>query len=139
MKESVKRIFENSTYCVVATVCENGSPWNVPVRFAYDEAGIYFRSPAGTMHGSNIERDGRIAVVVFDTSQSVKGAVYLHSCAHKLVDSEEVDAKRVFNMRFGNPLDQWERTEYFKVEIGELDTARTIDEMYYFHTPAYTG
>lgn len=139
MNESVKRILEGTIYCTIATASENGSPWNVPVRLAYDEKYIYFRSPAGTTHGSHIERDGRIAVVILDTSQAVKGAAYLHSSAQKLEGSEEADAKQVFDSRFDNPPEQWERTEYFRIEIGELDTARTTGEMYYFNTGAFNG
>lgn len=132
MNESIRQILSNTQYCTIATVREDGSPWNVPVRFAHDEEYLYFRSPAGTTHGLSIERDGRVAVVVVDTNQSVKGAVYIHSFAQKLEGEEEARAVRVFNERFNNPPDQWENTEYYKVGIGEIDESRTVAAMYYF-------
>lgn len=132
MNDSVKDILESSHYCTIATISQDGSPWNVPVRFAYDEQYLYFRSPEDTKHGSNIARDERISVVVFDTAQSTKGAVYIHSTAEKLSGDDETVAVRIFNDRFDKPAQQWDVTEYFRVAIGELDTTRSIASMYYF-------
>lgn len=132
MNESVERILSSTEYCTIATLCEDGSPWNVPVRFAYDAEYLYFRSPVGTMHGSNIQRDERVAMVVVDTNQSVKGAVCIHTFAERLSGVEEDRAKQVFDHRFNNPPGQWDKTEYFKVGIGELDESRTTYAMYYF-------
>ena len=130
----LKEIFEGTEYCTLATVCEDASPWSVPIRFAYDDHSLYFRSPAGTTHGSNITRDSRVSIVIVDTSQSTKGAVYLHSNAEKLDDKDEQYATNVFNQRFNNPPDQWSETEYYRVAIGTLDEARTKARMYYFQT-----
>ncbi len=132
MNESVKNILEGSQYMTLATVSEDGSPRNVPIRFAYDEEYFYFRSPTGTVHGSNIERDGRVAAVIIDTSQSTKGAVYLHSFAKRLGGADEVKAVKTFNSRFDNPPDQWDETVYYRFGIGELDESRSVAKMYYF-------
>lgn len=138
MNESVRRILENSIYMTLATVAEDGAPWNVPVRFAFDETYAYFRSPVGTKHGANIARDGRVSAVIVDTNQMVKGAVYIHSFAKKLTGEDEARAVQVFNTRFDNPPQQWDATEYYRFAIGMLDAARSRGEMYYFKTPLAT-
>lgn len=133
MNDAVKNILENSVYCTIATVSEDGAPWNVPVRFAYDEKYLYFRSPVGTTHGKNIASDNRVSVVVVDTGQTVKGAVYIHSSAERLNGTDEAVAAEVFNRRFNYPPQQWDQTEYYRIAIGKLDESRTMGEMYYFH------
>ena len=138
MNESVRRILENSVYMTLATVAEDGAPWNVPLRFAFDEDSVYFKSPEGTQHGSNIKRDGRVSAVVIDTNQAVKGAVYLHSFAEKLDGEDEALAMRTFATRFDKPSQQWGVTEYYRFAIGVLDTTRSKGEMYYFETPRAT-
>lgn len=134
MNESVRRILENSIYLTLATVAEDGAPCNIPLHFAYDDSYIYFKSPEGTQHGFNIKRDGRVSAVIIDTSQSVKGAVYMHSSAEKLAGDDETLAIEVFTTRFATPPQQWDATEYYRFAIGVLDTARSRGEMYYFET-----
>lgn len=132
MNDSVKDILEGLRYCTVATISQDGSPSSVPVHFAYDEQYIYFRSPVGTRHGLNIIRDERVSVVIFDTSQAIKGAVYVHSTATKLTGDDQAVAADMLNERFSGPARQWDAVEYFRVNIGELDAARSVAKMYYF-------
>jgi len=136
MNSSVKNILGSSDYCTIATTSSNGVPWNVPVRFAFDENFLYFRSPVGTTHGENIAGSGRVSVVVVDTTQTVKGAVYIHSSAEKLDGENEMMAIQEFNRRFDNPPQQWEQTEYYRIPVGELDTVQSRGEMYYFQEQA---
>lgn len=132
MNDNVKRILENTKYMTLATAREDGTPENVPVRFAYDDKRIYFRSPDGTSHGSNIEHNGRVALVMLDTTQAVKGAVYVRSFARRLKGMDEARAMDAFNSRFENSPIQWDKTIYFESVIGEPDEVRSVAEMYYF-------
>lgn len=138
MNESVRRILENSLYMTLATISEDGAPWNVPLHFAYDESYIYFKSPQGTQHGSNIQRDGRVSAVILDTNQVVKGAVYLHSFAEKLAGEDESLGNEILNERLTAPSRQWDVTEYYRFAVGRLDAAHSRGEMYYFETPSAT-
>jgi hypothetical protein len=50
----------------------------------------------------------------------------------KLDGEEEAQAINIFNTRFNNPPAQWDSTEYYRLEKGELDITRSRGDMYYF-------
>ena len=132
MSEDVKGILKSTLYCVVATVASDEAPQSVPLRFAYDDSCIYFRSSPNSEHSTNLLINPRVSITIFDTTQSVKGAVYIHSSAEKLEGTGKEHAMAVFNERFNNPPDQWVDTAYYKVSIGKIDENKSLDKMFYF-------
>lgn len=80
---SATKILNDVHYMVLATVCEDGSPWNSPVSASLD-GGISFTwgsSPKNT-HSQNIRRDGRVFAVVFD-SNAPEGQAKVSTCQAK--------------------------------------------------------
>lgn len=136
---SVYEILAATQYGVLSTVASNNTPWGVPVRFAFDEDAIYFRSSPDASHSKNIEIDPNVAFTIFDSSQSTKGAIYIHSKAEKLNEDEEQRAINQFNQRFDNPPNQWSRTYYFKVAMGTIDRQKSTERMYYFRSVQHEG
>lgn len=66
--KSALEILRSSQYLVLATVCEDGSPWNTPVSAAIDEnLSFTWGSSPLNQHSQNIEGDGRAFGVLFDS------------------------------------------------------------------------
>lgn len=128
----VQEIMDATLYCVLATITPDGRPQSVPVRFAFDDDFIYFRSSPDSNHCKNMAHAPHVSVTIYDTSQAVKGALYIHSEAIRLDGVQKEQALAIFNERFNFPEDQWGNTAYFSVAIGEIDTEKSIDKMFYF-------
>ncbi|MEK7509439.1 MAG: pyridoxamine 5'-phosphate oxidase family protein [Patescibacteria group bacterium] len=91
--ERAKEIISKSLYMVVATVSENGEPWNAPVFFAHDKHfNFYWGSYKGTQHSLNIVRTGKVYLVLFDsTVQPGSGeGVYIQAVAQEVADESEI-------------------------------------------------
>lgn len=125
-------ILEATKYASFASVTNEGLPENVPLSFAYDDKALYFRSPAGTHHKKNSSQQPCVAVVVMDTTQHVKGALYISSFVTWLDGDAEANARGLLDSRLGAVPSFWGDVDYFSVELGALDEQRTIDRMLYF-------
>lgn len=132
MNIETREIFDSTLYCVIATVTLGGAPQSIPVRFAYDDDCIYFRSSPDSSHSKNLSTNPQISVTIYDTTQSVKGAVYIHSSAEKVEGVDKERALAIFNDRFNNPPDQWGNTAYYRVPIGRINKSKTVEKMFYF-------
>jgi len=93
-----KELITTSRHASIATVNEDGSPHNSPVRFLYDSKfeHIYWGSHPESMHSKNIIRTGKIFVALFDRIE--RGGVYM-KCenAHELGGKELEDALQIHN------------------------------------------
>jgi nitroimidazol reductase NimA-like FMN-containing flavoprotein (pyridoxamine 5'-phosphate oxidase superfamily) len=100
-----KAIIAQTKYATLATVSNDGKPWNTPVFFAYDDAyTIYWGSYKATQHSQNIEANGRVFIVIYDsTAEPGKGkAVYMQARANELADVQEITrAISLLNDRYG--------------------------------------
>lgn len=68
-KAFVRSILESNLYCTIATVCDDGTPWNTPVFFGYDDDfNIYWRSSFEAQHSRNATAQSRVAITVFDST-----------------------------------------------------------------------
>lgn len=129
-------ILQATKYASFASVTNEGFPENVPLSFAFDDKALYFRSPVGTHHGENSSQRPRVAIVVMDTTQQVKGALYISSFVRPLHGDDETHARDLLNTRLGVTPAYWSNVEYFSVEFGDLVEQRTIDRMLYFKKEA---
>lgn len=130
--DSVKEILETTKYGVLATVTKDQSPWGVPVGFVYDEGSIYFRSSPSTVHIRNLEHNPQVSFTVFDSTQKMRGAVYIHSQADDV--SHQPEVINLLNERFGAPPVRWKDVQYYRIELGDMDNEKSIDRMYYFRS-----
>ncbi len=89
--ESATQILKEMKYMTIATVCEDGSPWNTPVA-PTPSTDLIFRwgSNENSVHSENIRKEKRVFVVIFD-STAPEGAgegVYMKGIAEELDEYE---------------------------------------------------
>ncbi len=88
-----KEILDTIIYATLATVSENGEPWNSPVRFTKDaELNIYWASDKESQHSKNVRANGQVFIVIYDsTVPEGKGeGVYLRAKAVEISDPDAV-------------------------------------------------
>ena len=88
---SAANILKDMKYMTIATVCDDGSPWNTPVG-PTPSLDLIFRwgSNEESVHSQNIRRDKRVFIVVYD-SHAPEGAgegVYMKGEAEELNEYE---------------------------------------------------
>lgn len=130
--DAVNEIFDATRYGVLSTAMSGNIPWSVPVGFVYDEGYVYFRSSLDATHTNNIETNPSVAFTVFDTTQSTKGAVYIHSTVEILSGQAKEKAINLLKLRFNGPPAQWKDICYFRIGLGTMDGKKSIESMYYF-------
>jgi len=90
---TAKEIIEKILYITIATVCEDGKPWNTPVYAAYDEQyTFYWSSSPEAEHSKNVVRNGQAFLVIYDFTQA-EGAgvgVYIQARAAELREESEI-------------------------------------------------
>lgn len=88
-----KEIIARIQYITIATVTEDGKPWNSPVYCAFDEHyAFYWASWERNVHSQNIIRSGNVFLVIYDSTVPAgtgKG-VYMDASARVLSDREEI-------------------------------------------------
>ena len=93
-----KELISTSRHISIATVNEDGSPHNSPVRFLYDSTleHIYWGSHPESMHSKNITRTGKIFAALFDRIE--RGGLYIKGeNAHELSGKELEIALTIHN------------------------------------------
>ena len=108
--QNAKSIIDSIKYMTVATVDENGQPWNTPVAaFHFDgDYILYWASWAGNQHSKNIRANGKAFIVVYDSTPPGEptNGVYIKAQASELIDEQEVlNAATVFKDDPYNPSD----------------------------------
>jgi hypothetical protein len=89
---SAVSILKKIHYLTLATVCEDGSPWNSPVSFSYDSKLTFsWGSSAENIHSENIRRDGRAFVVIYDSMapEGTGEGMYMQGVAAELENENE--------------------------------------------------
>jgi general stress protein 26 len=89
--QSIKEILKNIHYITIATVCDDGSPWNSPVSASFDtDLNFYWGSSRENIHSKNISRDSRVFVVIYDSTapEGTGEGVYMSGEATELGPEE---------------------------------------------------
>ncbi len=89
--QSAVNILKTLKYMTLATVCEDGSPWNSPVAHSpLKELIFYWGSTEDSVHSQNIRRDKRVFVVVYDSTapEGTGEGVYMKGYAEELDEVE---------------------------------------------------
>jgi hypothetical protein len=84
---SVKKILEKIHYINLATVNQDGSPWNTPVSASHDDQlNFFWGSSQNNIHSKNIQRDGRVFVTIYDSTvpEGTGEGLYLTGKAEEL-------------------------------------------------------
>jgi len=80
-------------YATLATVNEEGKPWNSPVFALHDDQlNIYWISDREGQHSRNIRLNGSVFIVVYDSTvpEGEGEGVYIRAKAYELTDKEEI-------------------------------------------------
>ncbi|OGM15906.1 hypothetical protein A2V56_04790 [Candidatus Woesebacteria bacterium RBG_19FT_COMBO_42_9] len=89
-----KKVIDTIEYIDLATITEDGKPWNSPLWFVRDDKyNLYFYSPKYTQHSENIRNNGNGFVVIYD-SRAPEGTgfgVYMTVEVKELNTVSEVD------------------------------------------------
>lgn len=88
-----KEIIEKIPYITVASVDENGMPWNAPVFAAYDkDYNFYWGTYRNSQKSKNIRANKNVFLVIYDSTVGPgKGeGVYIKANAIELSDHKEI-------------------------------------------------
>ncbi len=89
----VKKEIAEIQYATLATVSDSGEPWNSPVFTAFDEQyNFYWGSPEHATHSRNIEANGKLAIVIYDsrTKPGTGKGTYIKARAHRISGEDEM-------------------------------------------------
>lgn len=95
-------ILRTIQYATLATVTPDGRPWNSPVYAVIDtELRLYWISDKEGQHSRNVRRNGRVFIVMYDSTvpEGQGEGVYIQAHAHELDDAEEI--RRVRELKKG--------------------------------------
>lgn len=91
--KSAVDILKNMKYMTIATVCEDGSPWNTPVApNLKNDLTLTWGSNENSVHSQNVRREKRVFVVIYD-SHAEEGSgegIYMKGIAEELDEYEGV-------------------------------------------------
>jgi len=101
--DTARKILMSAEFCNLATVCDDGSPWNTPVFFVADEDNnLYWWSSLKAIHSQNILRDGRVFITILDPKATQKDgrAVYVQGIGEILKNQKDItEAMLLYNKR----------------------------------------
>lgn len=86
-------ILQRIQYATLATVTEDGRPWNSPVYALHDEQGrIYWVSDKLGQHSRNVRHNGQVFIVIYDSTvpEGDGEGLYLQAKAYQLEDPDEI-------------------------------------------------
>ncbi len=110
-------IINNIFYITIASVSNDGQPWNSPVYSGFDQnLNFYWSSDKNGQHSKNVRDNGRIFLVIYDSTapESTGEGVYIQAEAEELKRNDEIqEARRVTQIRKGQ-LDELSDKDYEK-------------------------
>lgn len=96
--DRAKELLITSRHIALATVNEDGSPHNSPVRLMYSPnlEYLYWASHPEAQHSKNVSRTGQVFAVIYDRME--RGGLYMKcSLGHELSGAELEEALKVHN------------------------------------------
>jgi uncharacterized pyridoxamine 5'-phosphate oxidase family protein len=113
------KILDQIIYATIATVGEDGQPWNSPVFTAFDgELNFYWTSDKDAQHSQNIRANGKVFLAIYDSTvpQGTGEGVYIMAEAREITDPPSINAARTITQgRKGRTIAEDEYT-YFSGE-----------------------
>lgn len=133
MLEKIQTNIGVSPVGALATLNEDGSPWNTTLHLAFDDEYVYWLSSHKTQHSMNIERDDRVSIVVWSSDElpNVKG-LYIQSRAKVVTGDDEVAARKVYAQRFGGEIpEKFQQATTYCAPLGEINTTKSRGQLLY--------
>lgn len=131
--ENIKNILASNLIGTVATLNEDGSPWATPVHIFADDAAVYWFSKIDHQHSQNAVRDPRVSVSLWSKENGQRGA-YISGTVRVLDEAETESAKQIVKDTIGMVPPVFENTSAFRLEIGQVNTSKTVENRWYFYT-----
>lgn len=114
LAERAREIIERIVYMTVATVSEDGEPWNSPVFAAYDEHyNFYWGSHYKSKHSRNIRTNGHAFLAIYDSTAAAGGGegVYVKATAQELTHPIFIKNAHDLLQARSQPAPYWELRE----------------------------
>jgi nitroimidazol reductase NimA-like FMN-containing flavoprotein (pyridoxamine 5'-phosphate oxidase superfamily) len=110
LEKRAKEIIATIEYATVASVDNEGMPWNAPVFTAYDNSyNFYWGTYRDSQKAKNIRSNPNVFLVIYDSTvaSGTGEGVYIKATAKELSNPKEVDvAFELLVSRYGKPF--WE-------------------------------
>ncbi len=101
----VAEIINEILYITIASVSQDGQPWNSPVYSAFDEnLNFYWFSDKNSKHSQNVRNNNKVMLVIYDSTvpEGTGEGVYVQAIVEELnSDSEILSALEVLDNRVG--------------------------------------
>jgi uncharacterized protein YhbP (UPF0306 family) len=98
-------IIKEILYITIASVSEDGQPWNSPVYSAFDEdLNFYWFSDKNSQHSQNVRANNKVLLVIYNSRvpEGTGEGVYVKATVSELNTPEEIlHAKGVLDERVG--------------------------------------
>lgn len=102
-EEKAKNVISKILYITIATVGDEGQPWNSPVYSAFDEDyNFYWVSDQDAQHSQNITANKRVFLSIYDSSappSSGQGVYIMAQAQEVVIDEEREKAYNLLNSR----------------------------------------
>ncbi len=134
MQDDILQITEQIHVGSLATINEDGSPWNTPLHFTFSDTMVYWLSSPKAQHSQNLERDDRVSITIWSdhTPPNVKGA-YVQSRGSKLTGATEITGRQIYKARHGKYLPEaFFLADLYGAPLGEIDETKTRGGRIYF-------
>ncbi len=132
MNSSIEKLLARSKYMALATVSQDGRPWNVPLTFVYADGYLYWRSQVDTAHSTNIELNPAVSISIFDVDlvddNQERQALYVQSTASKVSPNRQKELLEEFGGMFSIRDAQ---APLYAAAVGILDGTRSTDSRFY--------
>jgi nitroimidazol reductase NimA-like FMN-containing flavoprotein (pyridoxamine 5'-phosphate oxidase superfamily) len=112
LNETAQNIIKRIEYVTLATVDENGLPWNAPVYYAYDkDYTFYWGSHIASQHAKNVRQNSHVFLTIYNsTAAPGKGeGVYIQAICSELIDPEEISTAHALIQTRRAPIAYWKR------------------------------
>jgi general stress protein 26 len=93
LNKRAKEIIEQIRYITIASVTENGMPWNSPVFAAYDEDyNFYFGTHTDSQKAKNIKNNPNVFITIYDSTvpPGTGEGVYIKATVQQINDLDEI-------------------------------------------------
>ena len=93
LTERARQIIERILYITIASVGEDGLPWNTPVYSSFDERYTFFWvSSPESQHSKNIKANPDVFLVIYDSTvaEGTGEGVYIKAKAYEMSDESEI-------------------------------------------------
>lgn len=93
-EERAKAVIKKISYITIATISEDGMPWNAPVFAAYDKNyNFYWGTYRNSQKSKNIRYNKNVFLVIYDSNDPPGEGfgVYIKATAEELTDLKEIE------------------------------------------------